>query len=90
MERIDAAVEEALKECTNVDISSLQKTYYEQDEFIYIENFLPASFVNEYLAPAAQNCKQYINRNYIPTHKVMTFLVSTNLRRKEALFRHLF
>ena len=60
------AVDEAVK---RLDFERLSGEYWEQNEFLFVPQFLPRSVVEEYLVPQAQGVKSELNRNYIPGHK---------------------
>ena len=59
-------VDDAVK---RLDFDRLSGEYWEQNEFLFIPQFLPRSAVEEYLVPQAQGVKSELNRNYIPGHK---------------------
>ena len=61
-EAIDRAVAE-------LDFDLLHKKYWEQNEFLVLESFLPRTLVEEWLVPAVTRVKPDLNRNYIPGHK---------------------
>ncbi len=52
-----------------LDFERVHKTYWEQNEFLVIKQFLPRSFVESTFVPQANGLKPRINRNYIPGHK---------------------
>jgi len=60
------AVEQAV---TRLDFDRLHREYWEQNEFVFIPQFLDRSLVEELLVPQAQRVKGELNRNYIPGHK---------------------
>ena len=60
------AVNEAVK---RLNVDTLSSEYWDQNEFLFIPQFLPRSVVEEYLVPQAQGVKGELNRNYIPGHK---------------------
>lgn len=62
IEAVDAAVK-------RLDVDRLSSEYWDQNEFLFIPQFLPRSVVEEYLVPQAQGVKGELNRNYIPGHK---------------------
>jgi hypothetical protein len=51
-----------------VDVDDVRRRYWEQDEFIYLERWLPAPLV-EAMVAEVQRVRPAINRNYIPRHK---------------------
>ena len=66
MSSVADAVEQAV---SALDVDRLSREYWEQNEFLFVKQFLPRSFVEEALVPQAQGVKQDLNRNYIPGHK---------------------
>lgn len=61
-DRVDQAV-------AAIDFEQAHNTYWEQNEFLVIKQFLPRSFVEEVLVPQAHGLQPGLNRNYIPGHK---------------------
>src|SRR5688572_4258497 len=51
-----------------VDLEKARRAYREQNEFIYLERWLPASIVERLLAEV-ERVRPAIHRNYIPRHK---------------------
>lgn len=60
------AVDQAV---ARLDFDQVHRTYWDQNEFIVLKQFLPRSFVEAVLVPHAQRLKPNLNRNYIPGHK---------------------
>ena len=60
------AVDEAVK---RLDLDRLSREYWDQNEFLFVPQFLSRSVVEEHLVPQAQGVKSELNRNYIPGHK---------------------
>jgi hypothetical protein len=52
----------------SVDLAAVQRQYRAQDEFVYLERWLPPSLV-ERLLVEVERVRPSINRNYIPRHK---------------------
>ena len=52
-----------------LDFAQVHRRYWEQNEFLYLPEFLPRAVVEELLVPQAQSVKSDLNRNYIPGHK---------------------
>ncbi|HSF66776.1 MAG TPA: 2OG-Fe(II) oxygenase [Nitrospiraceae bacterium] len=59
-------VDEAVK---RLDLDRVSHEYWDQNEFLFIPQFLPRSVVEEHLVPQAQGVRGEVNRNYVPTHK---------------------
>lgn len=62
---VAADVERAL---ARLDLAGLQREYREQDEFLFVPDFLPASTVARLLEDV-ERLEPGLNRNYIPRHK---------------------
>ena len=60
--------EEVARAVERVDAEALRKAYWEQNEFAYVERWLPASLV-ERLVADVDRVRPTIHRNYIPRHK---------------------
>ncbi len=60
------AVEQAV---AALDFERVRKDYWEQNEFVVIERFIPRTIVEESLIPRVDHLKPQLNRNYIPGHK---------------------
>ena len=60
--------EEVARAVERVDAEALRKAYREQNEFVYVERWLPASLV-ERLVADVDRVRPTIHRNYIPRHK---------------------
>jgi hypothetical protein len=58
---IDAALD-------RLDAAALEREYWAQDEFLFIERFLPASAIGP-LLDDVRRLEPGLNRNYIPRHK---------------------
>ena len=52
-----------------LDVERLQKEYWDQNEFLYIKEFLPRDLVETAFVSQALTLKADLNRNYIPGHK---------------------
>ncbi|HJT22771.1 MAG TPA: 2OG-Fe(II) oxygenase [Nitrospira sp.] len=69
-----AAVTESVSEAVDravarLDFERVHREYWDQNEFVFIPQFLDRSLVEEVLVPQAQGVKGELNRNYIPGHK---------------------
>ena len=51
-----------------VDLEDVRRRYWEQNEFVYLERWLPASLIERMLVEV-ERVRPTINRNYIPRHK---------------------
>ena len=52
-----------------LDVESVRRQYWLQNEFVHLQGFLPASVVEEYFARSVSQLKPLLNRNYIPGRK---------------------
>jgi len=59
------AVRQAL---AGLDLEALRRSYWDQNEFVYLERWLPQPLINRMLAEVGR-VRPAINRNYIPRHK---------------------
>jgi hypothetical protein len=65
-----SSVTEAVERAVSaLDLDRLERDYWDQNEFLYIPQFLPREFVDAELTSQAQALKPGLNRNYIPGHK---------------------
>jgi len=73
-----------------VDFDSLFKTYWDQDEFVFMPDFLPEEFLRP-LAAEAERLSFKLNRNYIPGHKkggsVSSFTIAQEAPHLYALYQ---
>ena len=51
-----------------LDLDAVRRTYWEQEEFVYIERLFPESVTGP-MVEEVERAKPRINRNYIPRHK---------------------
>lgn len=71
-ESIEAAaiLEEHVRRCCQAqDLPHLQHLFQDQEEFIYIKNFIDQELLDNFLLPQMEQARPYIHRNYIPMHK---------------------
>ena len=52
----------------SVDLAAVRRAYWEQNEFVYLERWLPAALVAMMVAEV-ERVRPAINRNFIPRHK---------------------
>ena len=64
----EAIAREVERAVSALDLERLRRTYWEQDEFIHLEQWLPASLVARMVAEV-DRVRPQIHRNYIPRHK---------------------
>ncbi len=80
-------IEEAI---AHLDFDRLHREYWEQNEFLYIPQFLPRDLVDACLVPQAQGVKKDLNRNYIPGHKKGGSVSYYMVQEKAPLFLELY
>ena len=69
MSETTTSVAETLAQAlAGVDVEAVRRRYWEQNEFVYLERWLPVSLVDRMLAEV-ERVRPSINRNYIPRHK---------------------
>ena len=51
-----------------VDVEAVRRQYWDQNEFVYLERWLPAPLIDRMLVEV-DRVRPAINRNYIPRHK---------------------
>ncbi len=62
---IDELISDSLKQ---VDEADLRRKYFEQDEFVIVDEFLPREVLGRWQADL-ETLKPYVHRNYLPGHK---------------------
>ncbi|MFO0774774.1 MAG: 2OG-Fe(II) oxygenase [Nitrospiraceae bacterium] len=62
----EADIEAAIRA---LDADALRRQYWDQNEFLFIPQFLSRALVEDVFVPQAQAVKGELNRNYIPGHK---------------------
>lgn len=84
---VGETVQQAL---TGLDLAAVRQSYWAQNEFVYLERWLPASLVDRMLAEV-ERVRPAINRNYIPRHKkggsVSFYTLQTQAPTIVALYR---
>ena len=73
-----------------LDFDRVSKEYWEQNEFVCLPQFLPASVMEESLLPSVKKLKAHINRNYIPGHKKGGSVSYYTVREQAAVFLELY
>ncbi|HXF91676.1 MAG TPA: 2OG-Fe(II) oxygenase [Nitrospiraceae bacterium] len=64
------SVAEAVEQAVSaLNFERVKQEYWDQNEFVYLREFLPRTVVEELLVPQAQVVKPELNRNYIPGRK---------------------
>lgn len=73
-----------------LDFDRLHREYWDQNEFLFIPQFLPREIVVASLVPQAQGVKGELNRNYIPGHKKGGSVSYYTVQEKAPLFLDLY
>jgi hypothetical protein len=73
-----------------LDFDRLHRQYWDQNEFLFIKQFLPRRFVEETMVPQAQAVKGSLNRNYIPGHKKGGSVSYYTVQEKAPIFLDLY
>jgi len=63
-----AVADEVERALAGLDFDHVKKTYWEQNEFVCLERWLPASII-EGMVAEVERVRPAIHRNYIPRHK---------------------
>src|SRR5262245_45143697 len=61
--------EEVPRAIQALDFAATHRKYWEQNECIFLEQFLPGEVVGHHLLPAVEGLRAEVHRNYIPKHK---------------------
>ena len=67
-ETLTSVAETVARALEGVDAAAIRRTYWEQNEFISLERWLPASLIADMVAEV-ERVRPAINRNFIPRHK---------------------
>src|SRR5882672_7261960 len=51
-----------------LDVEAVRRSYRDQNEFVYLERWLPAGLIDRMLSEV-ERVRPAVNRNYIPRHK---------------------
>ncbi|MCI0529022.1 MAG: 2OG-Fe(II) oxygenase [Nitrospira sp.] len=66
---VSAVSEEVQRVVQGLDFYQIHRTYWDQNECIFLEQLLPTAVVEQYLMPEVERLKPLLHRNYIPKHK---------------------
>ena len=73
-----------------LDVERLHREYWDQNEFLFLPQFLSREIVEARLVPQAQGVKGELNRNYIPGHKKGGSVSYYTVREKAPQFLDLY
>jgi hypothetical protein len=84
-------VEQALaRAIEGVDVERARRQYWDQNECLFLERFLPAAVVERHLLPEVDKLRPNVHRNYIPGHKKGGAISYYTLCEKAPLFLALY
>jgi len=86
----DRVAEEMAQALVKLDFHRLHQEYWDQNEFLFIPQFLPREVVEASLVPQAQGVKKDLNRNYIPGHKKGGSVSYYTVQEKAPVFLELY
>ncbi|MFZ1060087.1 MAG: 2OG-Fe(II) oxygenase [Candidatus Rokuibacteriota bacterium] len=84
-------VEQALARALGgVDVERARREYWDQNECLFLERFLPPEVVERHLLPEVDKLRPNVHRNYIPGHKKGGAISYYTLSEKAPLFLALY
>ena len=84
---LEAAAERAV---ATLDVERARMEYWNQNECVYLERFLPPALVESVLVPEVQRLRSEVHRAFIPGHKKSGSVSYFTLREKAPLFLQLY
>jgi len=69
-----------------LDFEQVRRAYWEQNEFVFLERFLPAAVVAEHLVPRVERLRPHVHRSYIPRFKKGGSISAYTLREEAPAF----
>jgi hypothetical protein len=82
--------EEVLHAVQTLDFEPTYRTYWEQNEYVFLKQFLPSAVVERHLLPEVERLRTEVHRNYIPKHKKGGSVSSYTLAEKAPVFLDLY
>jgi hypothetical protein len=73
-----------------INFDEIRRTYWDQNEAVFIDQFLSGDAVERYLLPEVEQLRVHIHRNYIPRHKKGGSVSYYTLLEKESLLLTLY
>lgn len=90
-EHASAPLAEAVRHAAaRLDFEQVRRAYWEQNEFVFIERFLPPPAAERYLLPEIDRLRPNVHRNYIPRHKKGGSISFYTLAEKAPVFLELY
>ncbi len=91
LEEIQQVIWEGVKEAIEtIDFDKTRRIYFEQNESVFLDQFLPADVVERYIHPEVEQLRSHIHRNYIPRHKKGGSVSYYTLLEKASVFLALY
>lgn len=87
MTRVGEVVERSV---SALDFERVRREYWEQNECVFLERFLPSEVVEKDLVPEVERLRPDVHRNYIPGHKKGGSVSSYMLAEKAPVFLRLY
>jgi hypothetical protein len=84
---LSAEVAQAIQ---TLDFAQTHRTYWEQNECVFLTAFLPAEVVEHRLLPEVEQLRSAVHRNYIPKHKKGGSVSYYTLAEKAPVFLDLY
>ncbi|MFQ5897704.1 MAG: 2OG-Fe(II) oxygenase [Candidatus Methylomirabilia bacterium] len=73
-----------------LEFDRVRRVYWEQNECVYLEGFLPPEVAERHLVPEVDKLRPNVHRNYIPRHKKGGSISFYTLVEKAPLFLELY
>jgi hypothetical protein len=91
MERSTVALSEEIQRAIQrLDFDRTHREYWDQNECVFLDRFLPSEVVEQSLLPAVDQRRSCVHRNYIPRHKKGGSVSSYILAQKAPVFLELY
>jgi hypothetical protein len=84
---LEDAVRQAI---SSLDFERVRGEFWEQEECVFLDRFLPPDVVERDLIPEVERLRQSVHRNYIPGHKKGGSISSYTLGKKAPVFLSLY
>lgn len=75
---------------TGLELSRVRRTYWQQNECVFLERFLPPELVQHSLVPEVEKLRPNVHRNYIPGFKKGGAVSYQTLAEKAPVFLALY
>jgi hypothetical protein len=85
-ETAGSIVDELERAIRSLDFERVRREYWEQDECVFLDRFLPPVVVDAHLVPEVEKLKPNVHRNWLPGHKKGGSISSYTLAEKAPVF----